>query len=82
MAIDKLSINDPLIDNIPGAPPPEVPPNKEPTVAQQPALACTPNPTKTKDHRQVVGVENTAWKAYGTTTGLYNKHSKYSEQWN
>jgi len=30
MAIDKLSINDLLIDNLPGAPPPEDTPNEEP----------------------------------------------------
>jgi hypothetical protein len=30
MAIDKLSINDQLIDNVPGAPPPEGAPNEEP----------------------------------------------------
>jgi len=33
-------------------------------------------------HRQVVGVENARGKAYGKATGLYNKHRKYSEQWN
>jgi hypothetical protein len=27
-------------------------------------------------------VENAVGKAYGKTTGLYNKHCKYSEQWN
>jgi hypothetical protein len=27
-------------------------------------------------------VENTGGKAYGKATGLYNKHQKYSEQWN
>jgi len=30
MAIDMLSINDLLIDNVPGAPPPEDTPNEEP----------------------------------------------------
>jgi hypothetical protein len=58
MAIDKMSINDLLIVNIPGAPPPEDTPNKEPIDPQQPNLTCTPDPTKTKAHRQVVGVEN------------------------
>jgi len=33
-------------------------------------------------HRQVVGVENAGGRAYGKATGLYNKHHKYSEQWN
>jgi hypothetical protein len=36
----------------------------------------------TKADRQVVGVENVGGKAYGKATGLYNKHRKYSEQWN
>jgi len=82
MAIDKLSINDLLIDNILGAPPPEDTPNEEPIDPQQPDLTCTPDPTKTKAHRQVVGVENAGGKVYGKATGLYNKHCKYSEQWN
>jgi hypothetical protein len=29
-----------------------------------------------------VGLENVGGKAYGKATGLYNKHRKYSEQWN
>jgi len=33
-------------------------------------------------HRQVVEVDKAAGKAYGKATGLYNKHRKYSEQWN
>jgi len=57
MAIDKLSINDLLLDNVLGAPPPEDTSNKEPIDPQQPDLTCTPDPTKTKTHRQVVGVE-------------------------
>jgi len=82
MAIDKLSINGRVIDNVPGAPPPDDTPNTEPKDPQQPDLTCTPDPTKTKAHRQVVGVENAGGKAYGKATGLYNKHRKYSEQWN
>jgi len=82
MAIDKLSINDLLIGKVLGAPPPEDTPNKEPIDPQQPDLTCTPDPTKTKAHRQVVGVENVGGKTYGKVTGLYNKHCKYSEQWN
>jgi len=82
MAIDKLSINDLLLDNVPGAPPPEDTPNEEPIDPQQPDLTCTPDPNKTKAHRQVVGVENVGGKAYGKATGLYNKHRRYSEQWN
>jgi hypothetical protein len=58
MAIDKLSINDLLIDNIPSAPPPEDTPNDEPLDPQQPDLTCTQDPTNTKADRQVVGVEN------------------------
>jgi len=82
MAIDKLSINDLLIDNVPGAPPPEDTSNEESIDSQQPHLTCTPDPTKTKAHRQVVGVENAGGKEYGKSTGMYNKHRKYSEQWN
>ena len=82
MAINKLSINDQLIDNIPGAPAPEDTNNQEPIDPPQPDLTYTPNPTQTKAHRQVVGVENVRGKAYGKATGLYNKHRKYSEQWN
>jgi len=80
MAIDKLPINNQLIDNAPGAPPPEDTPNEEPIDPQQPDLTCTPDPTKRKAHRQVVGLENSGGKAYGKATGLYNKHRKYSEQ--
>ena len=83
MAINKLPIDDRLIDNVPGAPPPEDSPNKEPIDPQQPDLTCTPDPTKTKAHRQVVGLENAGGgAAYGKATGLYNKHRKYSKQWN
>jgi len=82
MAIEKLTINDQLIDNVPGAPTPEETPNGELIDSQQSDLTCTPGPTKTKAHRQVVGVENTGGKAYGKATGLYNKDRKYSEQWN
>ena len=82
MAIDKQSINDLLIDNVPGAPPPEDTPNEESIDPQQPELTCTPDPTKTKAHRQVVGVKNAGGKAYGNATGLYNKHRKFSAQWN
>jgi hypothetical protein len=82
MAITKLPINDRLIDNVPGAPPPEDTPNQDPIDHQQPDLTCTHDPTKTKAHRQVVGLENAGGKAYGKATGLYNKHRKYSEQWN
>jgi hypothetical protein len=74
MAIDKQSINDLLIDNVPGTPPPEDTPNEEPIDPQQPDLTCTPDPTKRKAHGQGVGVENVGGKAYGKATGLYNKH--------
>ena len=82
MAIGKLSINDLLIDNEPGAPPPEDTPNQEPIDPQQLDLTCTPDPTKTKAHWQVVGVENAGGKAYGRAIGLSTMHRKYSEQWN
>jgi len=82
MAINKLSINDLLFDNVQGAPPPEDTPKEEPIDPQQPDLTCTPYPTKTKAHWQVVGVENAGGKLFGKATGLYNKHPKYSELWN
>jgi hypothetical protein len=77
MAIDKLPINDRLIDHVTGAPPPENTRNEDPIYPQQPDLTCTPDPTKTKAHRQVFGLENAGGKAYGKETGLYNKHRKY-----
>jgi len=77
MAIDKLSIDDLLIDNVPGAPPPQDSPTKDPLDPQQPDLTCTPDPTKTKAHRQVVRVENAAGKVYGKASGLYNNHRKF-----
>jgi len=58
MGIDKLSINDVLLDHVPGAPPPDDTLNEEPIDPQQPDLTCTPDPTKTNVNRQVVGVEN------------------------
>jgi hypothetical protein len=47
-----------------------------------PDLTCTHNPTKTRAHTPVVGVENTEGKAYDNATGLYKNHRKYLEQWN
>jgi hypothetical protein len=58
MATNKLGINDPLTDNMPGAPPPEDTPNKEHIDSQQPDITPTPDPIQTKAHRQVVGVQN------------------------
>jgi hypothetical protein len=68
-AIDKVSINDLLLDNVPGAPPPEDTPNEEPIDPQQPDLTCTLDPTKTKAYRQVVGLENVGGTASGKATG-------------
>jgi hypothetical protein len=82
MAIDMLSINDLLSDNVPVAPPPDDTPNEDTIDPQSPDLSYTPDPTKTNVHRQVVGVENVVGKAYGKATGLYNKHQKLSERWN
>jgi hypothetical protein len=83
MAIDKLSqlIDLPIV-NAPSAPPTEDTPEEETIDPQKPNLACTLDPTYTRAHRQVVGVENTGGKAYGKATELYNKHRKYLEQWN
>jgi hypothetical protein len=82
MAIDKLAHDDVIIDNVPGPPPPVDTPKEEPIDPQQPDLTCTSHPTKTKAHRQVLGVENVGWKAYSKATRLYNKHHKYAEQCN
>jgi len=82
VVIEKLSIKDLLIDNFVFASPPEDTPNKEPISPQQPDLDCTSNPTKTTTLTPAVGVEYAGGKAYGKATGLYNKHRKYSEQWN
>jgi hypothetical protein len=75
IAIDKLSqlIHLP-IHNVPCAPPPDDTPDEEPIEPQKPDLTCTPDPTKTRAHRQVVGVEHAEGKEYGKATGLYNKH--------
>ena len=70
MAIDKLQINDLLLDNLQGSPPPEDTPNEELIDPQQPDLTCTSDPTKTKAHRQVVGVENVGGKEYRKATAL------------
>jgi len=83
MAIDELSqLIHLLIDTVPGAPPPDDTPDEEMINPQKPDLTRTPDPTTTKAHMQVVGVENVGGKAYGKATGWYNKHRKYSEQWN
>jgi len=70
------------IDNVPGEPPPEDTPDRETIDPQKPDLTWTPDETQTRAHRQVVGVENVAGKAYGIATGFYNKHRKNSEQSN
>jgi len=64
------------------APLPEDTPDEETIYPQKPYLTYTPDPTKTKAHRQVVGMKNAGGEAYGKATGLYNKRCKYSEQWN
>jgi hypothetical protein len=80
MASNMLSINDVLIDNIPGARPPDKTLNAEHTDPQQPDVSGTIDLTKTKANRQVVGVDNVEGKVYGEGTGLYNMHRKYSAQ--
>jgi hypothetical protein len=56
IAINELSINDLLVDNVPGEPPPEDTPNEESIHLWQPDLTCTPDLTKTKIQWLVVGV--------------------------
>jgi hypothetical protein len=75
-------MNDQLIGNVLVTPPPEDTQNEEPIDTQQSDLTCTPVPTRTNAHKQVVRVDNARQKAYGKATGWYNKHRKYSEQWN
>jgi hypothetical protein len=58
MAINKLSIDDLLTDNVLGAPPSGDTPNDKPKDHQLPDHHCTPDPTKMKADRQVVAVEN------------------------
>ena len=70
------------IDNVPSAPPPEDTPDEETIDPLKPNLTSTFDPTKTRAHRQVVGVDNAGGKEYGKATGLYNKNRKYSERWN
>jgi len=68
--------------NSPGTPRHEITSDEETIDPQTPDLTWTPDPSKMRAHRQVVGVENVWGKAYGKATGLYSKHRKYSEQWN
>jgi len=82
IAIEKLPVNDLLLDNVVGAPPPEVTPKEEYIDSQQPDLTCSTYPIQTKAHTQVVGVEIAGGNVYGEVTGLYNKHQTYTEQWN
>jgi hypothetical protein len=82
MTINKQSIDDVLLDNVPGAPPPEETSNEEYIVSWQPDLTCFTYPTQTKAHIHVVGVEIVRGKLYGKVTGLYNKLQMYTEQWN
>jgi len=73
----RKSTNNLPIDNVPRVPPPEDTPKEETIGHQKPDLTCTPDSTKMKAHRQVVGVENTGGKTYSKTTGLYNTNCKY-----
>jgi hypothetical protein len=41
-----------------------------------------PDSTMTRTYKEVVSVEHAEGKAYGKGTGYYNKHHKYTEQWN
>ena len=70
------------MDVVAGVPPPEDTPNEQTTDPQQPDLECTPDPMKMKAHWHIVGVENASAKPCHKATGLYNKHCKYSDQWN
>ena len=65
MAIDALShlIHLPIEDVPVAPPPPEDTPDEETMDPQRPDLTCTPDPTRTRAQRQVVGVEHTGGKA-------------------
>lgn len=76
------STNDPTIDAVPSAPPPADAPDEQTIDPQQHHLTCTPETTKTKAYRWIVRVENAGGKAYGKAIRLYNKHRRFSEQWN
>jgi len=82
MAINKLTMNDQLVYNMPGAPPPDAAPDVVHIDPQQPDLTWTPDSSKLKANREVVGVDNGWGEAYGKATELYNKHRKYSKQSN
>jgi len=82
MVIDRLPINQLLMDNVPGAPQPKDTSNDVSIDLQQPDLTCTPDPKNTKAHRPEVRVEHLGGKPNGKATGLYNKHRKYSPQRN
>jgi len=77
MTIDELS---PLIhlpiENVPGAPPPEDSPDEESIDPQKPDLTCTPDPTKTRAHRQVVGVENAGVESIWQTIWIVQQASQ------
>jgi len=47
-----------------------------------PDLTSTRDPTVTNANSRVIAVDNVGGSIYGKATGLYNKHCKYSEQWN
>jgi len=75
------STNDLPIDILPSVPQPEDYPDEETIDPQMPDQTCTPDGTKMRAPRQVVGVDTVGGKANGKPTVLYNKHRKYSEQW-
>jgi len=64
IAIDERSqlILLPIV-TVPGAPPPEDTPDEDTIDPQKSHLTCTTDPTKTRAHRQVVGVEHAQGKA-------------------
>jgi len=74
--------NDLTTENISGAPTPEHTPNDETIDSLMADLSCTHDPTEAKAQRQVIAVDNVGGNAYSKATGMYNKHRKFSEQWN
>jgi len=65
-----------------GAPPSEGTSNKPIIDLQKTDLTCMTDSSMIMKYRKVVGVENVGGKVYGKATESFNKHYRYSEQWN
>lgn len=70
------------INTVPSATPPEDTSNNITIDLRLLDETCSSDPTKMKDHSQVIGMEDAGSKVYGKVTGLHNKRCKYLELWN